>query len=402
MEFFAPCPRGLESVLADELKSLGATQSRATEGGASFGGDERLLYRANLESRIASRILLRVGEGNYRGEEDIYRIASRLPWFDWFDRKRTIRVALAATRSPLKSLDFVTLRVKDAVCDAFRKATGARPNVDTRFPEVRIHIFVDAHSAQFYLDTSGEPLFKRGWRTGSVDAPLRENLAAGILRLAGWTPELALLDPMCGGGTFLLEAASIARGLAPGANRGFGFERLTRYDARLWREVRRESQSAQLDRPTLPIYGSDQDPKAIRATTEALRRAGLLESVQLERADVLEVQAPTNTGILIANPPYGVRIGERQSLAAWYPRLGDVFKQRFAGWRCFILSADLRLPNLIRLKAARRTPLFNGSLECRLYEFAIVAGSMRARGLAQTTDASTRAIRDRPQISKTT
>jgi putative N6-adenine-specific DNA methylase len=384
--FFAPCPRGLEPALAAELADIGAADIRPTESGVAFVGDDRLLYRANLESRIASRILLHVGEGPYRSEEDIYRRALRLPWAEWFERRRTIRIAVAAIRSPLKSLDFVTLRIKDAVCDAFRAATGSRPDVDTRFPDVRIHAFVDRHNVSFYLDTSGEPLFKRGWRTGTVDAPLRENLAAGILRLTGWSPGLTLLDPMCGGGTFVLEAATIALGIAPGANRGFGFERLALYDARLWRDVRRAAEAERKQTETLAIHASDQDQKAIRATAEALRRAGLENVVDLHRRDVLQIAAPAASGILIANPPYGVRIGERQALADFYPKLGDVFKQRFAGWRCFVFSADARVPKLIGLKASRRTPLFNGALECRLYEFAMVAGRMRDRPLAYGRD----------------
>lgn len=402
MKFFAPCPRGLEAVLASELAGLEAQTVHATDGGVAFSGDERLLYRANLESRIASRVLLHVGEGTYRSEDDIYQRALSLSWFEWFERKRTIRVAVAAIRSPLKSLDFVTLRIKDAVCDAFRRATGSRPDVDTRFADVRIHAFIDPRHVSFYIDTSGEPLFKRGWRTSTVDAPLRENLAAGILRLTGWTREMPLLDPMCGGGTFLLEAASIARGIAPGANRGFGFERLTLYDARLWREIRRESQALQNEHATMAIYGSDREQKALRATTEALHRAGLQDGIHLQRSDVLEITAPGENGILIANPPYGVRIGEQQELAAFYPKLGDALKQRFAGWRCFIFSADTRLPKLIGLKASRRTPLFNGALECRLYEFAMVAGSMREPRENQPAACSARPTSDRPQANKTT
>jgi putative N6-adenine-specific DNA methylase len=382
VKFFAPCPRGLEPALASELTDIGALTIRPTDGGVAFAGDHRLLYRANLESRIASRILLHVGEGPYQSEEDIYRRALSLPWAEWFERKRTIRIAVAAIRAPLKSLDFVTLRIKDAVCDAFRAATGSRPDVDTRFPDVRIHAFIERQKVSFYLDTSGEPLFKRGWRTGAVDAPLRENLAAGILRLTGWTPASALVDPMCGGGTFVLEAATIALGIAPGANRGFGFERLALYDARLWRDVRSAVEAERKNSEALAIYASDQDQKALRATTEALRRAGLENVVHLHRHDVLQIAAPAASGILIANPPYGVRIGESQALADFYPKLGNVFKQRFAGWRCFIFSADARLPKLIGLKASRRTPLFNGALECRLYEFAMVAGSMRDRPLS--------------------
>lgn len=378
-QYFAPCPRGLESLLKTELEGLGADTVTTTDGGAAFGGDERVLYRANLESRLASRILLRVGEAHYRSEDDIYRRALALDWPALFAKERTIRVAVSAIRSPLRSLDFATLRIKDAVCDAFRAATGVRPSVDTRNPDVRIHAFLERERASFYVDTSGDPLFKRGWRTSVVDAPLRENLAAGILTLAGWKPDMPLLDPMCGGGTFLLEAATMALDIAPGANRGFGFERLALYDARLWREVRSAAEHRHKPAVALPIHGSDRDPRAIAASRDALKRAGLEHLVQLDRKDILQVEAPAASGVMVMNPPYGVRIGEQAALAELYPRLGDRLKQRFAGWRAAIFTGDTRLPRLIGLKAARRTPLYNGALECRLYQFEIVAGSMRSR-----------------------
>lgn len=377
--YFAPCPRGLEAALAEELRALGAVQTLATDGGVGFEGDPRLMYRANLECRLASRILLAVGQCTYRSEEDIYRGARALLWPTFFDCKRTIRVALAATRSPLKSLDFATLRVKDAVCDAFRAAVGERPNVDTRIPDVRIHVFLDAQQASFYLDTSGEPLFKRGWRTSEVDAPLRENLAAGILRIAGWKPGVPLLDPMCGGGTFLLEAATLALGIPPGAQRGFGFERLSNYDAVLWHEIRETADRDRKRMSKLPIFGSDRDPRAVGATRKAFERAGFDDVADLVRADILDIQPPAPEGIMIFNPPYGVRIGEQAELAALYPKLGDLMKKRFAGWRCCIFTADTRLPKLIGLKPSRRTPLYNGAIECRLYAFEIVSGSMRGR-----------------------
>jgi putative N6-adenine-specific DNA methylase len=287
------------------------------------------------------------------------------------------------------------------VCDGFRRATGARPDVDTRFPDVRIHAFLDARRVSFYLDTSGEPLFKRGWRTDAVDAPLRENLAAGILSLTGWTPQATLLDPMCGGGTFVLEAATHALGMAPGAHRGFGFERLTLYDPRLWRQVRLTAEAGRKPPIPLAIHASDRDRKAIRATAAALQRAGLEGCVQLQQCDILHARAPTASGILIANPPYGVRIGENHALADFYPKLGDALKQRFAGWRCFIFTADTRLPKLIGLRPSRRTPLFNGALECRLYEFAIVAGRMRQKADDHHSATSARTMSESPQASKT-
>ena len=383
--YFAPCPRGLEAQLDLELRELGARATQVSDGGVAFTGDDALMYRVNLESRLASRVLLEVGSFPYRSEEDVYRGARAIEWPSLFDGRHTIRVAVSAVRSPLRSIDFTTLRVKDAVCDAFRAATGTRPNVDTRAPDVRIHLFLDAQRSIVYLDTSGEPLFKRGWRTSEIEAPLRENLAAGILRLAGWRPGIPLLDPMCGGGTFLLEAATMSLDISPGAQRGFGFERLAGYDADAWRRAREQAELRRHPASPLPLFGSDRDPRAITATRRAFQRAGLDALVQLSRADVLDIQAPAASGIMVFNPPYAVRIGEEAELAALYPRLGDVLKQRFAGWHCFILSADTRLPKLIGLKPSRRTPLYNGALECRLYAFDIVSGSMRPRRAAPET-----------------
>jgi len=260
------------------------------------------------------------------------------------------------------------------VCDRFRDALGKRPSIDRANPDVRVHAFLESSRATLYLDTSGEPLFKRGWRAGAAEAPLRENLAAGIVMLTGWKPEEALLDPMCGGGTLLVEAAAMARGRAPGARRSFAFERLAAYDAPAWEKVKREPRGSERA-PT--IYGSDTEPKALNAARRNLAEAGVERWVELERVDVLDRAAPASSGVMLMNPPYGERMGTPEELARFYPRLGDALKQRFAGWRCYIFTADLRLPKLIRLEPARRTPLWNGALECRLYEFDIVAGSHR-------------------------
>lgn len=375
--FFAPCPRGLERMLAEELETLGARSTAVTEGGVGFSGPFGLCYRVNLESRIASRVLWLVARGSYRSEQDLYDAANRQPWPEWFSPDSTIKVKVSAQRCPLKSLDFVTLRVKDAVCDRFSATTKTRPSVDTRRPDIRIDAFLDQTGYILYLDTSGEPLFKRGLRQAVTSAPLRENLAAGLLRLAGWTPEQALLDPMCGGGTILLEAAQIGRNIAPGLGRHFAFEKLAAFDARAWRTVCNQVRARQTPRASLAIYGSDLQDRALTRARANLEAAGLAGAVRLKQADVLTLTPPAEEGILLANPPYGVRLGEERRLADLYPRLGDVLKQRFPGWRAYIFTADLRLPKLIGLAPTRRTPLFNGALECRLYEFRLLRGSAR-------------------------
>ncbi len=377
--FFATCPRGLEALLADELAALGATRTEAVPGGVGFDGSRETCYRANLWSRIATRILWRVAQGPYRNEEDIYRLAYGVDWQERFGVRRTLRVYLTAIRSPLNSLDFTTLRIKDAVCDRFRAECGERPSVDTAEPDVRIHAFLSDREATLYLDTSGDPLYKRGYKFASVEAPLKENLAAGILQLAGWRPGTALLDPMCGSGTFLLEAALIAHDIAPGLARKFGFFRLEPFDAALWQRLHDEAKARRRPAAPQPIFGSDSSVDQVERARQNLAAAGLHESVQLKQADLLDLAAPAPEGVMVANPPYGVRLEEREKLAAFYPKLGDALKRGFAGWRCYFISADTQLPKLIGLKASKRTPLFNGALECRLLEYKIVSGQMRGK-----------------------
>jgi len=378
-KFFATCPRGLEPVLAAELHQLQAEKIRAVGGGVEFSGDFLLCYRANLESRIASRVLWRLAIDDYRNEDDVYRTAFALPWTDWFEPARTIRVDVSATKSPLTSVNFVTLKIKDAVCDKIRRLSGRRPSVNTREPDIPIQGHLTDRDFTLYLDTTGEPLFKRGTRMATGDAPLRENLAAGILRLAGWVPGTPLLDPMCGSGTILLEAAHMAIDIAPGLGRHFAFEKFKNFDGRRWRELLQRRMSQQNPKISQAIYGSDLSGDVLKATRANLMAAGLEKIVSLKRANVLEISAPAKEGIIVTNPPYGVRLGEQQTLAEFYPKLGDVLKKRFSGWRAYLLSADMRLPKLIRLAASKRTPLFNGALECRLFEYKMVEGGMRKK-----------------------
>jgi putative N6-adenine-specific DNA methylase len=377
--FFAPCPRGLERALAEELSALGAAGIAAMDGGVAFEGALALCCTVNLESRIASRVLWRLGEAPYRNEQDIYEAARSLPWSTWFDPARSIRVNVSAIRSPLKSLDFATLRVKDAVCDAFRARTGRRPDVDTRAPDVRIHVFLTATDMTLYLDTSGEPLFKRGYRATAGAAPLRENLAAGILRLAAWQPDTPLLDPMCGSGTFLCEAAMIALDIAPGLRRAFGFEKLAWHDRAAWQTLLDRARGRTQNQLKTNIYGSDLYGEALKLTRANLAALGLERAVSLKQVNVLECSPPAPTGILVTNPPYGVRLDEQQRLAGFYPQLGDALKRKFSGWTAYIFTGDLRLAKLIGLAASKRTPLYNGALECRLFEFKLIAGSMRRK-----------------------
>lgn len=376
-KYFAICPRGLEVLLSDELAAVGATELNVTHGGVHFAGDWSVCYRANLESRLATRILRHVVKSPYRNEDDIYHLAVRQLWPNHFAVSRTFRVVTTAIKCPLKSLDFVTLRVKDAVCDRFREDCGERPNVQTRNPDVSVHVFLTENECTLYVDTSGQPLWQRGFRKASVEAPLKENLAAGILKITGWQPGMPLIDPMCGSGTFLLEAVQVALDRAPGLDRGFAFELLSSFEAANWAAIRQAAETRCKPAEPMDIRGYDIDDRAVRATRRNLQEAGFGGIVTVDRSDLLDTEPLTDQGIMIANPPYGERIGEQDELTAFYPQLGSALKKHWAGWNCFFFTADLRMPKLVGLRPSRKTPLFNGPLECRLFEIRMVAGSNR-------------------------
>ena len=390
--YFCPCPRGMEQALADELAEIAHTTGSTSlkvhnqvPGGVHCSGTDTDAYRINLHSRIASRVLLRVANRTYANENDIYDLVLEQPWEDWFSVDHTIRVDITAIKSPLTSLEFTTLKIKDAVCDRFRDQFGRRPSVDTRTPDMRIMGFLDQRNFTIYLDTSGEALFKRGWREETGDAPLRENLAAGLLRVAGWKPGMTLFDPMCGSGTILIEAAQMVQGIPPGARRRFAFEKFRNFNAKAWQEMKTAIKPNPL--PAEPtIFGSDISGDMVAMTRHNLRSAGILFEVPLKQIEAQQVQPPTSQpGLLVTNPPYGERIGVRgdstipqdEMAVGFYQQLSATLKQRFAGWTVYLFTADLGLPKMLRLKESRKTPFFNGALECRLFRFDMVAGFNR-------------------------
>ncbi|RPH65596.1 MAG: class I SAM-dependent RNA methyltransferase, partial [Burkholderiales bacterium] len=296
---FAACPRGLEAALAAELTGMGARDCRAVAGGVLFGGDREVAYRANLWSRLASRVLRQVAQRRYRDDDDLYRLALGVEWERYFDAAHGLRVDLSAVRSPLRSLNYATLRVKDGIVDRLRERTGARPSIDTRSPDARVFAYLEDRQATLYLDLSGEPLFKRGWRSGpnaKGEAPLKENLAAGLLALSGWTPAMPLYDPFCGSGAIVIEAAQIALDIAPGLSRTFGLEKLRDHDPKLWVSlradaIRRVQAARHRDRPTTSLAASDIDPRAIEQTRRNLERAGLpMQAIETRVADAVKAR----------------------------------------------------------------------------------------------------------------
>lgn len=383
--FFAICPRGLEPLLADELRALGAQKLAPEGGGVSFAGTLGTAYAANLASRIASRVLWQVATGEYRDERDLYAQARAVDWERHFDPRQTLRVDVSASRSPLRSLDFATLKIKDAIVDRLRDDTGERPSIDRARPDVRVFAYLDEQRLTLYLDLSGEPLFKRGWRAEKGEAPLKENLAAGLLLLAGWTPEVPLLDPFCGSGTIAIEAALIAARRAPGLARRFGFERLAGFDAAAWRELKAQATAAIDDAAPARIAGTDISSRVVDTARGNAQLAGLqrwLDDGRLSfaAADARLAQPIAAAGMIVSNPPYGEQSAPKSAtVPALVRNFGDRMKESFPGWTAWLLSADRDLPRQMRLQETRKTVLYNGALECRLFRFEMVSGQYRVR-----------------------
>ncbi|MEF7617032.1 THUMP domain-containing protein [Aquincola sp. MAHUQ-54] len=402
---FLPCAAGVEELLADECRRLlGDVRLDLARGGVTVHGDERTAMRLNLGSRLAQRVLWPLAHGAYRDEHDLYDLGRQVRWGDWITPRQTLRVDSTAQRSPLRSLNFANLRIKDAVCDVLREATGERPSVDTRHPDLPLALHLSPTHATLYVDTSGEALFKRGWREAKGEAPLKETLAAAMLAAAGWqgrAEDGPLFDPCCGAGTIAIEAAQIACGIAPGSQRRFAFERLLPFRAHLgaWREMQREAQAA-VHAPAVMVHAGDVSFRMTDFAARNAERAGVRHAIDFKTADALQRPAPAPAGVLMLNPPYGERIEAKGSgqggraegagagrggqafegggtPADFFAQLASQWKRHYPGWTAWVLSPDMKLPSLMRLKESRRMPMWNGPIECRLFRFDLVAGSAR-------------------------
>ncbi|MEN9543413.1 MAG: hypothetical protein RLZZ598_246 [Pseudomonadota bacterium] len=414
-QLFLPCAAGAETWLAEEVaRLLPGSQPQTRRGGVSVNGGPREAMTLNLGSRIAQRVLVEVMHGPYGHEDHLYALAREVDWGHWIGPRETLRVDVTATRSPLKSLNFAALRIKDAVCDQLREREGARPSVELRHPDLPLVLHLGEFEATIYVDTSGEALFKRGWREDKGEAPLKETLAAAMLAAAGWQgreEDGPLLDPVCGSGTIAIEAAQMACGIAPGIQRRFAFERQRPFrDAAgqaAWRELREQARAA-VHAPRIAIYAGDVSFRMTDFATRNAERAGVLtaafKAIEFKTADALQRIAPADHGTLMLNPPYGERIEPKGAGGAprvhrlgtapqgavaregfegaadatdFANRLAAHWKRHYAGWTAWVLSPDARLPQAMRLKESRRIPMWNGPIECRLFRFDMVAGSAR-------------------------
>ena len=438
---FLPCAQGVEPLLAAECRELlaegasgGAVSASAPlsvqerRGGVCVIAGPLAAMRLNLHSRLAQRVLWPLRGDAYRDEHDLYRAACEVDWAAWITPEQTLRVDTSAWRSPLKSLNFATLRIKDAVCDVLRDQTGARPSVDTQRPHLPLVLHLGPEDFMLYVDLSGEALFKRGWRDargGRVDvkgeAPLKETLAAAMLAAAGWQGREAdgpLLDPCCGAGTIAIEAAQMACGMAPGLQRAFAFEKLAPFRPHLpdWQRLKAQARAA-IHAPRVAVHAGDVSFRMTDFAQRNAERAGVAHAIQFKTADALQRPAPADHGVIVMNPPYGERIAPKGSsrapdagralahgswdeafeqqaasspaslssrehfedgqATAFYERLAAHWKRQYAGWSAWVLTPELKLPSLMRLKESRRVPMFNGAIECRLFRFDMVAGSAR-------------------------
>ncbi|MFM8919290.1 MAG: class I SAM-dependent RNA methyltransferase [Limnohabitans sp.] len=410
-----PCAAGVEGLLADEvhqLTGLTGNDLLTGRGGVLANASWRDALRLNLHSRLTQRVLIQLSQTFYRNEKDLYDAASAVAWEIWFTTQQTFKIEITAQHSPLTSLNFAALKIKDAVADRFRAKRGERPNVNTQWPDVRIYVHLTTDSCTLYMDTSGEPLFKRGWREDKGDAPLKETLAAAMLAASGWDAHTPLYDPCCGSGTIAIEAAQIACGIAPGILRRFAFEKLLPFQPHVWQALQDDAR-AQEHAPTTEIHASDVAFRMVDFTQRNAERAGVGQVVQARGGDALQRMPPCETpGIMLLNPPYGERIAaagvagvssrdryrepgaptrardnvdlsrarevaEGDDGGEFFAQLASHWKKNYNGWTAWMLTPDLKLPSKMRLKESRRVPMWNGPIECRMFRFDLMKGSVR-------------------------
>ncbi|MGJ7581479.1 THUMP domain-containing class I SAM-dependent RNA methyltransferase [Variovorax sp. RHLX14] len=410
LNLFLPCAAGVEDFLAQEvhgLTGLAGDDLMASRGGVFVRGSWRDAMKLNLHSRLAQRVLVELAHAPYRSETDLYDIAGGVAWEIWFTPKQTFKIETTAQHSPLQSLNFATLRIKDAIADRFRaKAGGVRPSIETQWPDCRVFAHLTTDTCTLYIDTSGEPLFKRGWRQDKGDAPLKETLAAAMLAASGWwNPESGevstapLYDPCCGSGTIAIEAAQIALGIPAGALRRFGFEKLLPFQPHVWDALQDESETKQRETEASRtvgapvIFGSDVAFRMVDFAERNAERAGVAASIEFRGGDALQRMPPVEGGgTMMLNPPYGERIevggiarpgareqAETEDGGEFFSQLASHWKKNYAGWTAWMLTPDLQLPKRMRLKESRRVPMWNGPIECRLFRFDMIAGSARGR-----------------------
>lgn len=392
---------GLEPVLAQELIQLGANNVETGRRMVSFTGDKEMMYRANFQLHTAIRILKPIHTFKARSAEEVYDEIQKIEWSNYLDNKKTFSVDSVVYSEEFRNSRFVTYKVKDAIVDWFREKTGTRPNISVSNPDIRLNIHIAEDDATLSLDSSGESLHRRGYRQESVEAPLNEVLAAGMILMTGWKGDIDFIDPMCGSGTIAIEAALIARNISPGVFRKeFAFEKWADFDQELFDTIYNDDSKEK--EFTHHIYGYDIDMKAVNTARINVKAAGLSKEVTIEQADFKDFQTPTEKSIMVTNPPYGERIST-PNLLATYKMIGERLKHTFAGNDAWILSYREECFEQIGLKPSIKIPVFNGSLECEFRKYALFDGRMkefRADGGIVKTDAEKREMAQKHRFKK--
>lgn len=379
---YATCDAGLEPLLVEELRALGVPQERIHEGhrGVGFIGDRTLCWQVNLWSRVANRVLLPVAEFPATDRDSLYAGVRRVSWVNWFQTRRTIAMDASSHKSQLDHTAFIGQVAKDAVCDAFRDETGERPSVDKTDPDVPINIRIDQDHVIVSIDTSGQRLHKRGYRRETGPAPIKETLAAAMIKWSGWTPDLPLVDPMCGSGTFLIEAALIARNVAPGRLRlkrrgvGFAFQRLRGHDQSVFDKFLVAQRALEDDTVEPQLLGRDLDESALQLARRNAARAAVASFIELEHGPLIEAESTGPTGVVITNPPYGERLGSEEDLRPLYRQIGHVFKHKFPGWTGWLIASYKAPYKAVGFKASTRRDARNGKIQCKVLSYEIYAG----------------------------
>lgn len=369
---------GMEEVLAEELFNLGAKNIKILKRAVQFEGDQRTLYRANLELRTAVRVLIPIAAyGNVRSEDQLYEVVRAVDWSAYINVKQTLAVDAVTAGEFFRHSKFASLKTKDAIVDQFRDKFGVRPNIQLNTPSLRVHVFINEDVVEISLDAAGDSLHKRGYRTEVLEAPINEVLAAGMLLMAGWDGSKNLIDPMCGSGTLLMEAALIARNIPPQFKRTFfGFHQWKDFDSTLWADVVEASKAA--ERPfEHKILGSDKHFQAIGVAERNLLSSELTETIQIERKEFEKLTPPDGAGMLIMNPPYDERL-ESDDIKSLYKMIGERFKKAFMGYDAWLISSNMEAVHSIGLHASRKVQLFNGSLECRFLKYEMYEGSKKS------------------------
>lgn len=375
--YLAKCPASLEPILAEELEALGATEIELLHRAVAFKGDKSLLYAANFQCHTALRILVPMANFVAETQEDFYDKVKNLRWEDYFSSQETFAINTTLSGTLFTHSHFVSQRTKDAIADRFREKTGERPSVDINEPDFRINVHLFNEEVTISFDSSGDSLHKRGYHVSNAEAPLSEVLAAGMILLSGWDAQSNFVDPMCGSGTLLIEAAMIGMNMPAGYFREtYGFMKWKDFNADLWEDVKQEALNQQRD-IGFKIIGSDISSTNLRSALANLNQAGLEKIIELRTGPFQEFTPPPAPGIMITNPPYGERI-QVDDITELYRDLGNALKRNFPGYKAWVISADMRALKMIGLRPMKKHILYNGPLECRYAGFDLYEGSKKA------------------------